>query len=160
MDLTPVTQSIAHISLDWAIFVGIAALITFDAMRSGSRRALSLSLSFPLAFVALSLASSAAYLPDISSLASMTQALLSLGLVIGISLTLYFAIGRDAHGVGGFITALLAGLAASTIAVSFWGALPLGTLWTFGPSVQAIFGESYRFFWLIGALIALMLARR
>ncbi|MBI4090795.1 MAG: hypothetical protein HY422_02120, partial [Candidatus Komeilibacteria bacterium] len=58
------------------------------------------------------------------------------------------------------IQAAIAGVAAAGVVVTMWVATPpLQSLWQFGPQVQEIFGETYRFFWLISAFAALAFVR-
>ena len=59
------------------------------------------------------------------------------------------------------LQAALGGIAAAAIIIVVWMGMPvLNDLWNFGTQVQSIFGEAYRFWWLIGSYAALAFVRR
>ena len=58
------------------------------------------------------------------------------------------------------IQAVFSGVAVAVIAVVVWLQIPaLESVWHFGPQIQAVFGDAYRFWWLLISFIALAFAR-
>ncbi len=144
------------------IIGGFTLLAALDCVRSGARRVSQLSLAFPLAALLMQSLPQAFILGDVADQFStpLMQALL-LGVVF---VSLYILIGRIGLSWGGeeglAIQAAIAGVAASGIVVTMWIATPpLQSLWHFGPQVQEIFGETYRFWWLLGSFAALAYLR-
>src|SRR3989344_5128707 len=151
MNLDAITAFAASIPIDWFIIGGFTLLVAFDCVRSGARRISQLSLAFPLAALLMQSLPQDHILGDIASQFStpLMQALLLGALFVA----LYIIIGRIGLSWGGeagqTVQAALAGVAAAGIVVTMWIATPpLQSLWLFGPQVQEIFGESYRFWWL------------
>lgn len=162
MNLDSITSFFVSIPVDWMIIGGFALLAALDCVRSGARRVSQLSLAFPLSALLMQSLPGVYILGDIASQFStpLMQALI-LGILF---VALYLFLGRIGLSWGGEagqpIQAALAGVAATGIVVTMWVATPsLQSLWQFGPQVQEVFGETYRFFWLIGAFAALAFVR-
>jgi len=162
MNLDAAASIVSSVPIDWMIIGGFTLLAALDCVRSGARRVSQLSLAFPLAALLMQSLPQAYILGDIASQFStpLMQALL-LGVVF---VSLYILIGRIGLSWGGeagqTIQAAMAGVAAAGIVVTMWIATPaLSSLWLFGPQIQEIFGETYRFWWLIVSYAALAFVR-
>ncbi len=149
-------------SVDWIIIVAVATVIAFDAIRSGGTRAASLALSLPATVVMLGALSHAAFVDGLTAQFStpLLQALLFLVIFIPIYIFTYRIIGSWGMSGGAPIEALLTGLATTAIMLVVWLSIPaLDAVWHFGPQVQYVFSEPYRFWWLIASYGALSFAR-
>ncbi|MBI2612696.1 hypothetical protein HYW59_02695 [Candidatus Kaiserbacteria bacterium] len=162
MNFDSVISAVTNIPIDWMIIGGFALLAALDCVRSGARRVSQLTLAFPLAALLMQSLPQAYLVGDIAKQFStpLMQALLLGALFVA----LYIFIGRIGLSWGGeegqTIQAAIAGVAAAGIVVTMWVATPsLMSLWHFGPQVQEIFGETYRFFWLLGAFAAFAYVR-
>ncbi len=162
MNLDSLTSLYNAVPTDWMIIAVLAIFAAFDALRSGARRIASLSLALPVAALLFGAISSAAFLGDaVAQFSSpVPQAALFFILLIGI----YILINRIGLAWGSesgqTLQAALAGVAAVALAVVIWIQIPaLDALWHFGPQMQLIFGETYRFWWLIGSYAALAFVR-
>lgn len=152
----------SSIPTDWLILGSITIFIAFDILRSGARRAVSAALALPIALMLFAAAENAVVVGDIAR--QFETPPLQAALIGILFVVLYVLIGRMGLTWGGeagqTIQAALGGVALTAIATTFWVAIPpLNSLWTFGPDVQLVFGESYRFFWLIGSYAALAFVR-
>ncbi|MBI2610413.1 hypothetical protein HYW60_00540 [Candidatus Kaiserbacteria bacterium] len=159
---TLVANFFSAIPTDWFIIGGIVLLSAFDCVRTGVRRVSQIALAFPLSALLMQNLPKAFILGEAAAQFStpLMQALL-LGFVFAV---LYVLIGRIGISWGGEegqpIQAALAGVASAGIVTTMWIATPaLDSLWHFGPQVQEIFGEAYRFWWLLGSLAALAYVR-
>lgn len=152
---------LAHWPIDWILIGACAAFIALDAVRSGSARAAALALALPATLLFLD-ALPHATLPEmvLKQLSTHAGQLIVFAVLFAL---LYIAIHRMIFGFSGggeVIQALITGLAATIVLVVVWLQVPaLDSLWHFGPQVQAVFAESYRFWWLIVAYAALAFAR-
>jgi len=162
MDFGAITGTFANIPMDWIILGVVALLAAFDVVRAGSRRVTTFALALPVALLAFSALGQAAVLGPITAGLSLSyaQALFFIALVF----IMYILIGRIGisygSGPGQPIQAALAGVALAAITTVVWIQVsPLDSIWHFGSQVQSLFGESYRFWWLIGSYMALAFAR-
>lgn len=161
MDFHAWANVFTHWPTDWIIIGAAVALIALDALRSGSARAAALALSLPATMLLLN-ALPKAFLagPFAAGLKSPTEQLFIFAVIF---VALYFATHRIIFTFsdgGGVIQALIAGLAATIVLVVVWLQVPsLETLWHFGDQVQLVFGEAYRFWWLLVAYLGLAFVR-
>jgi hypothetical protein len=151
----------AHWPTDWFIIAAFVALVALDALRAGSARATALALALPLTSILMNALSSAFLVGSIATQFPQGggQAVL-FGIVFAI---LFLAIHRIVHSfaeTGGTLQALIAGVSAVAVTLVVWLQVPaLDTLWHFGPQVQLVFGEPYRFWWLVAAYFGLAFVR-
>lgn len=162
MDLDAITAFYASISVDWTIIGVFAILAAFDALRVGARRACTLALALPAAALFVESLTNAAFLGSV--IEQFSTPVLGAILFFIIFAVVYILIGRMGFSWGGeagkTLQSALAGVAATALLVTFWVNIPaLDTLWHFGPQIQTIFGEGYRFWWLIGSYAALAFVR-
>lgn len=161
MDLTSIVSA-TPLSLDWVIVAVVAVLLVFDCMRKGSGRAATLVFAALTASFTAQALTSAAYMRPV--IAQLTTPSLQAGMFIGIFFFAYVLARRIFPDFGedsaNPLSALLGGLAATAILVVVWLATPqLSALWQFGSHVLAIFGEAYRFWWLLAGLALLSFSR-
>lgn len=154
--------SFASLSFDWIIIAVFALIAAFDAYRSGSGRVAAFSLALPLSAFMLPLIAKTAILGGLS--AQFATPVLRVVLWVIVFGILFALISRVTYSYSDAsnrpIQALIAGIAASVVLVVMWLQLPmLEILWDFGPSVTAVFGEAYRFLWLLVAYFALAFVR-
>ncbi|MEY4747384.1 MAG: hypothetical protein RLZZ416_433 [Candidatus Parcubacteria bacterium] len=152
---------LAHWPTDWFIVAGVAGLLAFDALRNGPARAATLALVLPTALMLEQLLAKAAYIGPM--LAGFVSAYKELAIFGAMFVLLYFVIHRIVFTFadsGGPLPALIAGLCGAIVLIIVWLQIPqLTALWHFGPQVQAVFAESYRFWWLLVAYAGLAFAR-
>lgn len=163
MDLAAASNFFSYIPLDWIIAAIIVILLAFDSIRSGPRRAIALSIAFPIVFLLTASFSNAKFLASIS--AQLTSPLLQSALFGAILIAVYLFLRRIYSGYersrGALSQSIVSATAAAAIALVFWIQMPaLQSIWHFGPQIQAVFGEAYKFWWLIGSYIALAFVRR
>lgn len=162
MDL-PSLPSLATIPLDWIILSVFALVSIFDAYRSGSGRAAALAVALPVSIYLYPLLAKTAVLAAV--IGGFKTPILHL-IIFGILFALLFIlVSRITYGYADAsrqpAQALMAGIAATAVFAACWQMIPdIRTLWTFGPTVAGIFGESYRIFWIIGAYALLAFSRR
>ncbi|MCR4325401.1 MAG: hypothetical protein NUV59_01170 [Patescibacteria group bacterium] len=147
---------------DWIIVIALAALVALDALRGGSNRACAISIALPLSLLALASFEKAAFL---APFASQISAYASGSVLFFVMLVAFYFFSRRIIGFWsdsreGVIQALLAGLATTIIALVVWLQIPsLDTVWHFGPQIQNVFSEAYRFWWLLISFAALAFVR-
>jgi uncharacterized membrane protein YGL010W len=148
--------------IDWIIIGAFAALAAFDAYRSGTARAATVALVFPVTLFALAELPKTAFLASFSAQFStpvMQTVLLAVFFVI-FYVMIRRMVGLWGDGAMGPLPALIAGIAVTIIVVCMWLQLPeLNSLWHFGHQVQAVFSASYRLLWVFVAYAALAYVR-
>jgi len=163
MNLDAVTGMFTSIPLDWIILGALVVLIALDSLRSGIGRACAISLALPAALLLFSLSQKTIILKDVDALNS--SPLIQLAIFGIIALACYLLARRMAleyieSGTGEPIQALLAGGAATVVLIVVWLQLPMtDSVWHLSDRVQAVFSESYRLVWLLGAYLGLAFAR-
>ena len=155
-----VTQSLAHISIDWIIFLALAAIAAGDALRSGVARPLALSLAAGLAYVLYESLDTAIFASKLSSDSGFLPAALAGGLVVLMFILLYRMTDPFGINTSGIIGSIIAGLVTAVALVVMWQTLPFQSVWEFGAQFQSLFGETYRLWWLIAACGAFPFVRR
>lgn len=163
MDASSVTGVFTGIPYDFIALGGFLLLIALDSLRSGIGRACAIALALPISLLLYALVPSTAALGAISVLnASPDMQLAAFGII---TLVTYFIVRRIAleyieSGTGEPIQALLAAGAATAVLIVVWLQLPMaGEIWQLSPKIQAVFGEQFRLFWLMGSYAALAFAR-
>ncbi len=147
--------------IDWIILAAIALVIGIECFRSGPARSTALALALPLALVLREALSHAAFIGTLVT--SLTMPLAQAAILIALIVGCYVVVSRMTDtfgGAGGILQALLMGIAVSAMVAVIWiDTSALQSVWHFGPSIQMIFGEAYRFWWLLIALLAIGFAR-
>lgn len=162
MGLDSISSVYASIPTDWLLIGLFAIFAAFDCLHSGARRACTVAVAFPVTTFLVIILPQTIILNTL--LAQFANPFLDIIIFGALFAALYiliarfdFAWGNDS---GQAIQAALAGVAATIIVVTFWVATPaLNDLWQFGVQVQTIFGEAYRFWWIIGSYAALGFVR-
>lgn len=163
MDVSAVTGAFTAIPTDWIILFAVSVLLALDALRSGTGRAAALVVSAPLALLLFSAFKSAAVLASFGTeLSTPTlQAALFVVLLAAVFLLVRRMSASWISDSGAPLQALIAGVAATAVLTVVWISIPsLDALWSFGTQVKNVFGEPYRFWWVLGALAALAFIRR
>lgn len=149
-----------YVTLDWMIIGAFVALIGVDSMRSGSRRAAALALAFPLgAFLFIHLGAAFGMGKFVALLGGAGQAIafLALTFILFLSFTRY----TESYDGGGLIHAVLVGVATTAVIIASWLSVsPLLELWHPNALITALFGDIYRFWWLLSGLLILSFVRR
>ncbi len=159
---TLTANTLIHWPTDWIIIGAIAVFIALDTLRSGGTRASALALALPVGLFTLDALPRALFIGSVSKQFStpVLQAVLFGIVFVALYVLIYRIIGFYSTSTGAPIEALLTGLAATAILMVVWLQVPaLNSLWHFGSQVQAVFGESYRFWWLAASYLALAFAR-
>ena len=158
MNLSALSNIFTHIPTDWMIIAVFAILVAFDSLRNGLGRANALAISLPMAML-LSISLPAAQLIG-GAAGQLTSSVSQSILFVAVSFATYFLVRHINSQYGGnegaIIQSLISGVATAAMVVVVWLQMSqLQSVWHFGPQVQVVFGEIYRFWWLIGSLIAL-----
>ena len=161
MNIASLPTSFAHVSMDWVIVAVLVILISLDAIRSGSARAATLAISAPLTLVLFNALSHAAIAgPVAAQFSGVSAQMLLFGVVFVVTFLMINRIVDSFSGTGGVVQAVIAGIAGTAVLLAVWVQVPgLQSLWHFGPQVQMIFSESYRFWWLLASYIGLAAIR-
>jgi len=161
MNLGSVSSLTANWPTDWIIVGALVVFIAFDAYRSGSGRATALALALPLTLVLTSALSTAFFLGPVASQFSTTTAQAAVFGVVFVALFLMlYRVLYSFSGGGEIGPAFLCGMSAAAVLIVVWLQVPgLVSLYSFGPQVQSIFGEMYRFWWFAAAYFMLAMAR-
>ncbi|MBV9159296.1 MAG: hypothetical protein JO019_01730 [Candidatus Kaiserbacteria bacterium] len=156
-------MNFAAIPLDWIIIAIVLLLVTLDAYRGGASRAIAASLALPIAVLLYGLLLQS---PLMSSMFKSLSPTVGRALLFAlIAVLLFILIHRMISSYGGdrgrVLQALMCGIAFSVVLIVSWlQVAALLAVWHPGAMVSALFGASYWVFWLIGAFILLVLARR
>ena len=161
MDFSAWGGLLTHWPFDWILIGALVAFAALDAMRSGSTRAASLTLSLPVSLLLLQELPKAFLVGPLAS--PSAQPIQQLVIFLLIAAAMYVAahkmIFTFSNGTGP-VQALVTGLAATIVLVIVWLQVPaLQTVWHFGPQVGMVFGAAYRFWWLLGSYAALAFVR-
>jgi len=162
MSFETITSYVASVPIDWIIIGAFTIFAAFDALRSGARRACTLALALPTTVLLSTSISKAAILGSVTEqFSNSVLGAILFGIVFVIVYILIARIGLAWGNEGRQpIQAALTGVAVTSIVVTIWVATPpLDALWHFGPQVQMVFGESYRFWWLFAGYAALAYVR-
>lgn len=162
MNLDAVSGFVSHFPTDWVIILVFAVLVAGDTVRAGSARASALALSLPATLLIISTIPNAKMLSGVAGqFSSPVPKAVLFGIVFAIAYILVRRMSASySSNTGEIIQSVLAGAAASFVAVVVWLQVPeLQAIWSFGPQVQAVFGEAYRFWWIVGSYVALGFAR-
>ncbi|OGG53886.1 hypothetical protein A3H16_00350 [Candidatus Kaiserbacteria bacterium RIFCSPLOWO2_12_FULL_53_8] len=161
MDLNTVANIFSHWPTDWIIIGALVAFIALDALRSGSARAASLVLALPATVLLTNALPQAVVVGPLS--AQFTAPAAQLIIFAAIFVLLYIACHRIIFTFsedGGVLQALITGVSATVVLVVILLQVPgLQSLWHFGDQVQLVFGEAYRFWWLLAAYGGLAFVR-
>lgn len=162
MSLQAFTDFFAHFSLDWIILILLMGVLTFDALRGGLARVTALALALPLTLVFLDAMPGSRFLAGFEEQLSSPALEMAFVAVLFVVVCIIMYRITDTFSSGSYqvLQALVAGLATTVVAVVIWLQIPaLDSVWLFGEPVQAVFGAVYRFWWLLGAYVALAFAR-
>lgn len=162
MNLDAISGFFSHVPTDWIIIIVLAILLAFDALRSGFGRANALALCLP---ATLFLFGALPHAKILSRVVGLFGTPLLKAVLIGIVFAAAYLLVRriaPSYSTGStpVIQALLAGTASAIVLVVVWLSVPdLQSVWRFGPQVQAVFGEAYRFWWLAFSYTTLAFVR-
>src|SRR3990167_4715631 len=158
-----VIRFFTQLPVDWIVIGAFVIIAAFDCLRSGANRVSTLALALPAAALVFSALAGAVIIGDIAGqfASPMLQGVL-FAIVFVVMYILVGSIGISYGSESGRpLQAALGGIAAAAIIIVVWMGMPvLNDLWNFGTQVQSIFGEAYRFWWLIGSYAALAFVRR
>jgi len=162
MNIQALTHSFAGIPGDW-IVIGFALIIVIGfTMLQGSSYATALSLSLPISFVLFQSIDRATFIGGVVGQFSSpgAQAVL-FAIITAIMLVLANQAIASFESSAPPVSSIICGVATIIILIVFWIQLPaLESIWHFGLQVQSMFGEMARFWWLLGAYVALAFSRR
>lgn len=161
MDVSSLSSIVTHWPMDWIFIFAFAVITALDAMRTGPARATALVLSLPASLLVMQQLPQAFILGGL--FAQFTAPVAQLVIFAAIAVFLYIATHRLIFTFSnslGPIQALLTGLAAAAVLIVVWLQVPgLNAVWDFGDQVQTVFGEAYRFWWLVVSYVALAAVR-
>lgn len=147
---------------DWIIIGSFALLMFIDALRVGSARISTLAIAALITLLINESVAKAAFFGSVS-LALSTPVLQAIFFTF-VYMLIYFLIRRiyidygELHGQP--LQAFFAAIAVSALIILVWVQVPaLNYIWNFGGQVQAVFGETYRFWWILLGLAALAFAK-
>lgn len=153
MDLHSITSLLSW-PTDWYILGGIAILSMVDTLRSGSQRSAAAVLALLATAILYTYISQAVFIGPIVNGISLPLARIVVFCIL-FAFMLVAALRIISYGIddGRPTLAILMAIATVILLVLIWIQVPiLQTLWTFSPPLKALFSESYRLFWALGAL--------
>jgi hypothetical protein len=159
MNTAAFTSALSHFSADWLLIGAVALAMVLYSLWRSSTPAVTIALCAPLTLILSEALPHAQILGPVSQQFGTNSAILFLAVFVVLFLLVYRITASFSEG-GGVLEALLAGLSSTAILALVWIQVPaLQSLWHFGPQIQNIFGETYRFWWLLVAYAALAFAR-
>lgn len=147
---------------DWIIIGSFAVLMLVDALRVGSARISTIAIAALVAHVVDQSVSSAAFFGPVS--AALSTPVLQAVFFSIVFTIIYILIRRIFIDYGELhsqpLQAIFAAIAVTTLVLVVWVQVPaLGYIWQFGSQVQSVFGEAFRFWWILIGLAALAFAK-
>jgi hypothetical protein len=161
MNIQAVTGIFSGVPVEWLVLGLCLIILTGLTMMQGSVYTTALALALPVVSVLYGGITHTAILGTISKQfsSSVEQAVLLAILTAVIYVCMYRICATFDHSAGFFVS-LICAVAATIVLIIVWVQIPLlESFWQLGPTVQTIFGDGYRLFWLIGAYLALAFAR-
>jgi len=139
---------------DWYILGGLAVLSIVDTIRSGSQRSTAVVLALLATAILYTYMSQALVIGNV--ITALTLPITHV-VVFGVlfAFMLVAALHIISYGIddGKPVLAILLALATVILLVLIWIQVPvLQSIWLFSPPIKALFSESYRLFWALGAL--------
>lgn len=161
MNIASLPISSSTLSIDWILVGVLVVIIALDAIRSGSARAASIALATPLTLLLFEALPHAIIIgPIVAQFSGASAQTLLFAAIFVVTFLFIYRIVDSFSGNGGAIQAVVAGIAATAVVLVVWLQVPgLQSLWHFGSQMQVIFGEAYRFWWLLAAYAGLAFAR-
>lgn len=156
------TAILARAPIDWVIIIALLIVIVIDSLRSGTARAATLAVVFPLTVFSFDLLSHATILgPLLEKLTVPYMQAAVFALLFGV---LFFLVYRIMYALGGSgstpTVSIVAGLSATIITLIMWLQVPaLQSIWDFGPIIETVFGAAYAFWWLIAGYLLMAFVR-
>lgn len=154
MDIEAVKGIFSTLPVDVVASVLFATFITVATLRLGASFAISLCLSLIVGNALF------AALPNTFMLGGMLQGTTPMvaaaiygALVLVLTFVMYRMTSTLSDDSARPLFAIATGLAATVVVLTLWHVTPLATLWHFNPMIQGIFGDTYRFFWLLLAFV-------
>lgn len=162
MDFGSIGGFATNIPVDWFIIGACALIFAFDTWRNGSSRVCAIALALPISMLLMSMLPNAFFIGGLAG--ELTSPALGAMVFFIFFAALYLLMRRINSVYGGEtghpLHALISGLAGAAILVVIWLEVPaLSGLWQFDGSTAAIFGEAYRFWWLLGSYATLAFVR-
>lgn len=160
--LASTTAIFSNTPIDGVIVFILLVVIVIDALRSGTARAATLAVVFPLTvFVSGLLAHAAILGPMLDKLTSPYAQAAVFALLFGV---LFFLVYRIMYALGGSgstpTVSIAAGISATIITLVMWLQVPaLQSVWHFGPTIATVFGAAYAFWWLIAGYLLMAFVR-
>ncbi len=161
MNAHAITGIFGHIATDWIVLIVIVLVVAVDSMRSGSSRAIALSIALPITAAIFPWLGSTAVIGAIAKQMSTPsmQAMLFAALLILIVFIVYRMV-RTYGASERPLQALLTGVATAAVVAVVWMRVPvLMALWHPTAQSTAVFGAAYGLLWLVAALFTLALSR-
>lgn len=156
-----VTGVFHGIPTDFLILGVTALLLVLVALYGGVANLVAISLA---SFVAMAFIPLLAHTALISRLGERlqdptSQPVVFLAIFVPLFIMLRW-VTQDTFEDTGPIQAILAGCATTIVILIIWQNMPtLTSIWDFGGFIDVVFGQTYQFWWLIGALLTLTFAR-
>ncbi len=162
MDIHASLNVLSRWPLEWSVLGIFLLIVSAENVRAGTNKATSLALALPLAYLLFGIAQHAAGLQTV--LAQLQGPAAQAALFGALTMLSYLFVHRAVSFFGTssaqILPALLAGIATTVIVLVFWMQVAaLDSIWRFSAQIQSIFGETYRFWWLLAAYLLLALAR-
>jgi hypothetical protein len=155
-------SSLVHfLSIDIIIFFILFLVVAIDTWRSGSSRLVGLAFALPLSLLLFSTLSSAFFIGTIAGHASGVLGACIFGLIFLITYAAsYHIIGSFSSDDGSLPKAFLTGIIGAVLVTVFWQYVPeLHALWQGSGVFASVFGEHFRWWWIVGAYAALVYVR-
>lgn len=159
--VTALTERVffSGVPFDWIIVIAGILLFSFVSVIGGTRHGVAAAIAMSLGPLFLSLVPKTYLLENMTTSGSFHEPLALLIIVTILFLFLIRILPNDVVGADAF-AAIACGIACTAIGVIMWISIPaLQTVWSFGPHVQAVFAEQYRFWWFLGSFALLAIAR-
>lgn len=151
-----------YVAIDYLIIGGVFLLLLWDAFR-GLGRVSALSLALVVALILAPTLTETYFLSGVLEQFSASP-WFGLGSFIVLAIVLYFGLRliTEDNGYGtGFLQALLGATGAIIVILVAWQRLESANqIWDFGTRIDTLFSTPFIFWWLIGAIALLAIARR
>jgi hypothetical protein len=148
------------VPLEWAVLIASAIIVAFDSFRSGTRRAVAISLAAPIAVWLGGLIPHTVLIGSLYAAATaqiQAVVLVALFAVLAVSVSRMIPWGMSSPAFP--LSSAIVGVAVTVVLLSVWLQTPaLAAVFPLDATTREFFALQFRFWWIAGAYVFLLFA--